>query len=81
MVGPPNAGKSSLVNALARRDVAIVAETAGTTRDHDIIEPSRSGAPCGVTAVDSKRWLCWCPDVLGSSRLLSIRAHAQRRSP
>jgi tRNA modification GTPase len=30
VIGPPNAGKSSLVNALARR---IVAETAGTTRD------------------------------------------------
>ena len=33
VIGPPNAGKSSLVNALARRDVAIVAEVAGTTRD------------------------------------------------
>ncbi len=33
VIGPPNAGKSSLVNALARRDVAIVAEIAGTTRD------------------------------------------------
>lgn len=33
IVGPPNAGKSSLLNLLARRDVAIVAETAGTTRD------------------------------------------------
>lgn len=33
VVGPPNAGKSSLINALAQRDVAIVAETAGTTRD------------------------------------------------
>lgn len=33
VIGPPNAGKSSLVNALARRDVAIVSETAGTTRD------------------------------------------------
>lgn len=33
IVGPPNAGKSSLMNALARRDVAIVTEIAGTTRD------------------------------------------------
>jgi len=33
IVGAPNAGKSSLLNRLARRDAAIVSETAGTTRD------------------------------------------------
>lgn len=33
IIGAPNAGKSSLVNALARRDAAIVSATAGTTRD------------------------------------------------
>ena len=33
IIGPTNAGKSSLLNHLSNRDVAIVSETAGTTRD------------------------------------------------
>ena len=33
IVGPTNAGKSSLLNYLSRRDIAIVSEIAGTTRD------------------------------------------------
>ncbi len=33
IIGPPNSGKSSLLNYLSKRDVAIVSEVAGTTRD------------------------------------------------
>jgi len=33
IIGAPNAGKSSLMNVLAKRDVAIVSDIAGTTRD------------------------------------------------
>jgi tRNA modification GTPase len=33
IIGPPNAGKSSLLNLLAHREAAIVSSTAGTTRD------------------------------------------------
>ena len=33
LVGPPNSGKSTLLNRLAKRDIAIIAPIAGTTRD------------------------------------------------
>src|SRR5690606_41089746 len=45
IAGPPNAGKSSLMNALARRDVAIVTEEAGTTRDVIEIHLDLDGYP------------------------------------
>lgn len=49
IVGPPNAGKSSLLNALANRDVAIVSEEAGTTRDLVEIILDLDGFKCRIT--------------------------------
>ncbi len=49
--GPPNAGKSSLLNALAKRDVAIVSDEAGTTRD--MIEVHLNLDGYAVTLVDT----------------------------
>ncbi len=51
VVGPPNAGKSSLVNALARRDVAIVSASPGTTRDVIEVHLDLGGVP--VTVADT----------------------------
>lgn len=51
LVGPPNAGKSSLLNALAKRDVAIVSEVAGTTRDMLEVHLDIRGYP--VTLIDT----------------------------
>lgn len=51
LAGPPNAGKSSLMNALARRDVAIVSAVAGTTRDAIEVRLDLAGLP--VLLVDT----------------------------
>jgi len=51
IAGPPNVGKSSLMNALAERDVAIVAATPGTTRDALEARVVLGGVP--VTLVDT----------------------------
>lgn len=45
IIGPPNAGKSALLNALAKRDVAIVSDIAGTTRDIIEVKLDLNGYP------------------------------------
>jgi tRNA modification GTPase len=51
IAGPPNAGKSTLLNRLARRDAAIVSPYAGTTRDVIEVHLNLDGYP--VTLLDT----------------------------
>src|SRR6201985_1491598 len=51
IAGPPNVGKSTLMNLLARREVAIVSPHAGTTRDIIEVQLDLDGYP--VTVIDT----------------------------
>jgi tRNA modification GTPase len=51
IAGPPNVGKSTLMNQLARREVAIVSPYAGTTRDVIEVQLDLDGHP--VTVIDT----------------------------
>src|SRR6202140_1966928 len=51
IAGPPTVGKSTLMNALARREVAIVSPHAGTTRDVIEVQLDLDGYP--VTVIDT----------------------------
>jgi tRNA modification GTPase len=51
IAGPPNAGKSTLLNRLARREAAIVSPYAGTTRDVIEVHLDLDGYP--VTLIDT----------------------------
>ena len=54
LAGAPNAGKSALLNALAQRDVALVSEVPGTTRDAIEVRCDFGGLP--VVFVDTAGW-------------------------
>ena len=51
VVGPPNVGKSSIINQLAKRNVSIVSEISGTTRD--IVEAQIEISGYAITVYDT----------------------------
>lgn len=75
IVGAPNAGKSSLVNLLARRNVAIVSEVAGTTRDVIEAHLDIGGYPVIMSDTAGLR-----PDALGDEGHDLIESEGIRRA-
>ncbi|RKS85568.1 tRNA uridine-5-carboxymethylaminomethyl(34) synthesis GTPase MnmE [Sphingosinicella microcystinivorans] len=72
LLGAPNAGKSSLINALAKRDVAIVSPEAGTTRD--LIEVHLDLGGVAATLVDT----AGLRDAAGAVEAEGVRRARQR---
>jgi tRNA modification GTPase len=76
IAGPPNAGKSSLLNALARRDVAIVSEEAGTTRDVIEVHLDLRGLPAIVIDTAGLREASGAVEAEGVRRALARAGEA-----
>ncbi len=75
VIGAPNAGKSSLVNALARRDVAIVSDVAGTTRDVIDVALDIGGYPVILSDTAGLR-----PDQIGANGQEGIESEGIKRA-
>ena len=79
VLGPPNVGKSSLVNALARRDVAIVAPEPGTTRDAIEVHLDLGGYPAVVADTAGLRDEAGAVEAEGIRRALDRAENADLR--
>jgi tRNA modification GTPase len=79
VVGPPNAGKSSLVNRLARRDVAIVTPLPGTTRDVLEVHLDLAGHPVTLLDTAGLREAADLIEAEGVRRARARAAHADLR--
>ena len=76
LVGPPNVGKSSLLNRLTRRDAAIVSEVAGTTRDVIEVTLDLAGYPVIVADTAGLRVTDDAVEAVGVARAEAWRRQA-----
>ncbi len=74
ILGPPNAGKSTLINVLARREAAIVTDVPGTTRDLVEVRMDLGGVP--VTLIDTAGLREASGDVIEEEGMRRARARA-----
>ncbi len=79
ILGPPNAGKSSLMNRLARREAAIVSPIAGTTRDVVEVRLVLSGYPVWVADTAGLREASDAIEAEGIRRALARAEEADLR--
>jgi tRNA modification GTPase len=79
ILGPPNAGKSSLMNRLARREAAIVSPIAGTTRDVVEVRLVLSGYPVWVADTAGLRQASDAIEAEGVRRALARAEEADLR--
>lgn len=79
IIGPPNAGKSSLLNALAQREAAIVSDIPGTTRDVVEVRLVLSGFPVWIADTAGLREAADAIEAEGVRRALGRAEEADLR--